>query len=136
MEIYSKDFTVETSKRRQVINITGQVEEAVKGSGIADGMVLVFTHHTTTALALNEDEEGLKRDLLSLISLLYDREGYLHDRIDNNASSHLAAVFAGPSLLLPLRNGRIIRGTWQSILLLELDGPRTRRITVQVMGRK
>ena len=134
MEVYSQDFVVETAQHRQVMNVTGQVEKAVRQSGVRDGIVLVFTHHTTTALVLNEDEPGLRQDLLTVVSALYDRPGYRHDLIDRNAASHLAASFAGPSVLLPVREGRLVRGTWQSLLLLELDGPRSRTITVQVLG--
>jgi len=134
VKVYSRDFDVKTDGRRQVVNITAKVEAMIRNSGVKEGMALIFTHHTTTALVLNEDEPGLRQDLLTVVSALYDRAGYRHDLIDRNAASHLAASFAGPSLTLPIRDGRLIRGTWQSLLLLELDGPRFRTITVHIMG--
>lgn len=134
MKVFSKDFTVSTSSRREVVNVTSQVENMVKESNLNEGIVLVCTQHTTTALLVNEDESGLRQDFLTAVKELFDRTGYQHDRIDRNAASHLAASFGGVSVTLPLRAGRLIRGTWQSILFFELDGPRQRTITVQIIG--
>ena len=134
MRIFAKDFTISTTSRREIVNITKQVENITKESELREGIVFAFTHHTTTALLVNEDESGLRQDFLTVVKDLFDRTGYHHDRIVQNAASHLAASFGGASVTIPIRAGRMIRGTWQNILLFELEGPRQRTITVQIIG--
>lgn len=134
MGVFFEDFMVATSAGREVVNVTPQVEAIVRRSKFQNGLVLVFTQHTTTALIINEDETGLRHDYLELVVALYDRPGYHHDQIDRNAASHLAASFAGASVILPIRAGHLVRGTWQSILFLELDGPRQRTLTCQIIA--
>ena len=105
----------------------------MKKSKIATGTLLVFTPHTTTALTINEDEPGLLQDILNMLSQIVPKgEGYSHDRIDSNAHSHILASIIGSSISIPIMNGRAALGTWQSILFIELDGPRSRKVTVQI----
>ena len=135
MKVYVKEFTVSTKSREDIVNITRLVEEAVQESGIKNGLVLVYVPHATALLIVNEDESGLRRDYITKLLQLFPREGdYLHNRIDDNANAHLASAFIGSSRVFPLVNGKIIRGTWQEIMLVDMDGPRTRRVIVQVIG--
>ncbi len=135
MKVFVKEFTVSTSGREDIVNITRLVEEAVRESGIRNGLVLVYVPHATALLIVNEDEPGLRKDYLSKLLQLFPRHGeYLHNRIDDNANAHLASAFVGSSRIFPLVDGRIVRGTWQEILLVDLDGPRTRRVVVEVIG--
>jgi secondary thiamine-phosphate synthase enzyme len=84
---------------------------------------------------LNESESGVKRDMLKQLNELVPVEGnYEHDRIDDNAHAHLKSAFIGSSRVLPIIDGRVVRGTWQNFLVIEQDGPRTRRLVVFVMG--
>jgi len=137
MESYFEEFGVNTKGRIDFRNITGKVLEAVRKSGIRDGIVAVFTPHTTVGLFVNEDESGLKRDLeKSLSELLPENAGYLHDAVDDNAHAHLRSIVLGPSLVIPLNAGRLLLGTWQSIFLAEFDGPRHRRVYVKILGSR
>lgn len=138
MASHRESLTVATGSRVQVANITSEVAAALSGSPVRDGLLCVSVRHATCALALNEDERGLTRDLERVAATLLDpvREarGFLHDRIDDNAQSHLTACVLGPSLTLPMEGGRMVLGTWQSILLVEMDGPRSRKVDLTVVG--
>ena len=134
--MFFKEFTISTSRRFQVINITRYVEEAVHESGIRNGICLVFVPHATAAIIANEYEPNIVSDYIELVKQVFKPDyGWMHNRIDNNAHAHLASALIGPSRMFPVREGRIVRGTWQEILLVELDGPRShRRVIVEVMG--
>ncbi len=135
MKIYVKELTYSTSRREDLVNITKDVEGVVEESGIKNGLVLVYVPHATAALVVNEDEPGLRQDVLSKLLELLPRNGrYLHNRVDDNANAHLASTILGTHRVFPLVNGRIVRGTWQEIMLLDMDGPRTRRVVVEVVG--
>lgn len=130
----TETLNIRTHGDKDIINITGLVNEVVKKSRISNGTLLVFTPHTTTALTVNEDEPGLLGDLLGKLEELVPKgQGYSHDRVDSNAHSHIMASIIGPSVSIPIVNGRAVLGTWQSILFIELDGPRNRSFTVCVV---
>ncbi len=138
MAVKRADIAVRTDHRVQVVNVTRQVAEACARLGIGEGILLVSCRHTTCALCLNEDETGLRHDLErageNLLASLRGREGYRHDEIDDNAQAHLTSVLLGHSVTVPLASGGPILGTWQSILLLELDGPRSRTLDLTLIG--
>ena len=135
MKVFVKEFTVSTKSREDIVNITREVEKIVAESGIKNGIVLVYVPHATALLIVNEDEPGLRTDYLNKLLQVFPRDGqYLHNRIDDNANAHLASAMVGSSRIFPLVNGRIVRGTWQEILLVDMDGPRTRRVIVEVLG--
>ncbi len=117
----------ETARKYQLLNITSEVEEIVSESDVEDGSCLVFVPHATAAVMLEEDEHGLKQDFVKFFKTLAEKENWKHDRIDDNASAHLLAGIVGQSRTLPISNGKLVRGMWQSILLVELDGPRNLR---------
>lgn len=120
---------VKTQRRRELINITERVEELLKGMGAKDGLLDLFVPHTTAALILNEGERGLLQDFLSLFERLAPESGsYMHNLIDTNADAHLISSLLCKSLVIPVRNGRLDLGTWESIIFAELDGPRTRSV--------
>ena len=84
---------------------------------------------------INEDEEGLKKDYVKFLEKIVPNDNYLHDRIDNNATSHLKAMLTTPTQTLPIIDGKISLGTWQSIFFVELDGPRSNRtINIMIIG--
>lgn len=135
MTVYSKSFEVKTENRIEWVDITKSIQEIVKTSKILDGTVAIFTKHTTTGITINEHESGLLQDLLSKLSELIPRgAGYLHDRIDDNADSHLKSSILGNSAIIPVVGGSPALGTWQSVLFGEFDGPRTRTVLVVVSG--
>ncbi|MCD6500582.1 YjbQ family protein [bacterium] len=128
-----KEFTLLTENRHQLVDITNKVEKIVKESKIKDGLVLIFTPHSTAGILLTENESGLKQDFLKIFEKIVSGLDFLHNRIDDNADSHILSGLVGQGKTLPIENGRIIRGTWQQIFLTEFDGPRTRKIIVKVI---
>jgi secondary thiamine-phosphate synthase enzyme len=126
---------IESRRSTEVVDITSQVQKVVEESKLEGGLCLVFTLHTTTGIVINEGESGLIQDILNLMSTLVPRgAGYMHDKSDGNAHAHLQAVLLGNSATIPVEKGRLILGTWQRILFLELDGPRRRRVYVRLIA--
>ncbi|MEM4445538.1 MAG: secondary thiamine-phosphate synthase enzyme YjbQ, partial [Thermofilum sp.] len=105
-------------------------------SEVKNGICVVHAPHATAAVILNEHESGLIRDILNKLRELFPPDAeYMHNRIDDNAHAHIASALLGSSKVLPVVNSRLVRGTWQNIFLVELDGPRNRReVVVQVLG--
>ncbi|AUB56155.1 hypothetical protein BK008_12045 [Methanobacterium sp. MZ-A1] len=126
---------VNTSQRVEIQDITPEVDAVLKTSGVKDGLLNIYSRHSTSAVVINENETGLVNDFqLALQKLVPEGAGYQHDRIDNNADSHIRGFLLGGSQTIPFENGRMMLGTWQSIFFVELDGPRQRKLTVTVMG--
>ncbi len=130
-----------TSERMQLINITERINDIVRKSGIRDGIVHLQSLHTTTAVFINEWQDALLHDVRSFLNDLIDRENpWRHNDPDysdcerKNADSHLRGMIMGQSLCLQVRNSAVLLGTWQSIILAEFDGPRSRSMSVQVSG--
>jgi secondary thiamine-phosphate synthase enzyme len=125
---------IKTNKDTELIDITRNVQEIVTRMNVDSGICVVFTRHTTTGVIINENESGLKSDILRLLDeLIPRRKGYLHDRIDSNAYAHLRSVVLGSSATIPVKSGKVALGTWQSIFLVECDGPRRREVFVEVI---
>jgi len=135
LKVHFSDFSVSTRSRFELVDITEQIEAAVSASKIGHGLCLVYAPHATAAIIANEHEAGLLSDILAKLRGLFpEGAGYLHDRIDDNAHAHLASAFLASSRVFPVRGGRLVRGTWQNIILVEADGPRNRRVLVEVLG--
>jgi secondary thiamine-phosphate synthase enzyme len=135
MRFFFQDIQVSTTNRAELVDISRTVEEIVRKSEIKNGVCIIHSVHSTTAIIVNEHEAGLKKDILKKVQEDFPRgAGWLHDNVDDNADAHLASSFIGPTRLFPVRDGRLERGTWQNIFLLESDGPRSRRIVVEIMG--
>ncbi len=136
MKVVTKELRFSTGGEIDLVDITREVEAAVRESGIKNGQVLVFVPGATGAIVTIEHESGLLEDFKrTLRELVPKGAGYLHDRIDDNAHSHLRATLLGASECFPVVDGRLVRGTWQQIFFVELDvRPRHRRVVVQVMG--
>ncbi len=136
MKVYRETFYVSSSRRRELIDVTSKVEERVSKSGIKDGLCHVFVPHATAAVIANEHERGLMNDILRALEMIVPPDAnWAHNLIDNNADAHILASIIGPSRSFPVENGRLVRGTWQNIFVVELDGPRgARRVVVTVIG--
>jgi secondary thiamine-phosphate synthase enzyme len=122
-------LTVETSERQEMIDITSRVEDALT---IQDGICHVFTKHTTAAVIINENwDENLPDDIFAaLTEAIPQHNDYHHDNVDGNAQSHILSTMLGPSEAIPVRNGSLDLGRWQAVMLVELDGPRSRNVQV------
>ncbi len=132
----SKTITLSSTTRRELIDITQEVQEFVRTQHVTNGLCLISAPHATAAIIANENERGLKHDLLAKIEELFPESGrYAHNAIDDNADAHVAASFLGHSRAFAISKGRLVQGTWQNIFLVELDGPRSRReVHLQVIG--
>ena len=136
MKIVDETFSVSTTGRCEMIDITGRVREIVAQSGIAAGDVIVYCPHTTAGITINEnaDPDVVSDILLTLEELIPEnRRGYRH--IEGNSDAHVKSSLTGCSENVIIKNGRLVLGTWQSIYFCEFDGPRSRKVIVQVRGQ-
>ena len=140
MKIVLQEVRLGTTEPIQVMDITTQVKQLLAGSGVSNGQLTLISSHTTAFVSLNEFEPGLQQDMVEYLDRVAPPgAGYRHDvnPVDGrlNAHSHLAGLFLNPSLTIPIVKGRLLLGGWQSILFIELDGPReTRSVHVQILG--
>ena len=131
--ITQKSFNLNTNRNFEIIDITSKVNELID---VDQGIVSIFSRHSTSAIVVNENESGLLNDLEFMMdNLVSDKFSYEHDRIDDNARSHLKSFLLSSSECLPIRNNRLDLGTWQSVFFIELDGPRhNRTISLTIIG--
>jgi secondary thiamine-phosphate synthase enzyme len=126
----------------QLIDITAQVRERVRAAGLRQGLVTLISQHTTARLNLNENEERLQQDMVTFLKRLVPRDGdYGHNiaPVDDrdNAHAHLLGLFANASESIPVADGELLLGDWQSVFFVELDGPRAKRqVTLQLLGER
>ena len=138
MQIANASVDIKTSAGTAIINVTAEVRKALSRAGLTRGIAVLSVPHTTCGLCVNEDEPGLRRDLERMASALVDlvkpAEGFHHDCVDDNARAHLTAVLLGHSVTLPIVDAALSLGTWQSLFLMEIDGPRQRRLDMVFLG--
>lgn len=127
-------LSIKTRTRRQMVNLTSQVEEAVRQSGYREGMLLITALHTTCGVVVNDANSGWEEDFLQFLARLVPEFAFrhLHDGPEH-AKSHILGALLGPSLCLGIEEGRPVLGTWQSIFLVELEGPRERKVHLQIL---
>jgi secondary thiamine-phosphate synthase enzyme len=133
--IVHQTFKVKTDSKHEVVDLTPQVLQAVERAGCRDGLVNVFTPHATAAITVNENADpNIGVDLMrALGKMVIEHDGWLHDRVDDNAAAHIKAAIVGPSVSLPIIEGKLALGTWQNVFLCEFDGPRReRRVIVTI----
>ncbi|ELY38389.1 secondary thiamine-phosphate synthase enzyme YjbQ [Natronorubrum tibetense] len=126
-------FSVETDARLTTVDVTDRIAAAVPAD-LESGTATGFVEHTTAGLIVQENESRLRGDLESFLRELVPDEGHAHDQLDGNADSHLRAALLGPDVTIPVEDGKLALGTWQSVLLVECDGPRTRTVSVTTVG--
>lgn len=136
MNVVFRELTVSTSNQVDLVDITDEIENTVRNSGIKNGICLVYVPHSTAAIIVTEHESGLLQDVLRKVREEYPRgAGWKHDLIDDNANAHLGSALISSSRIFPVKDGKLVRGTWQNVFLLDLDGPRRfRRILIEVLG--
>jgi secondary thiamine-phosphate synthase enzyme len=129
-------ITVPTRSREQAIDITRRVQEAVTASGITSGVVVACVAHTTAAITINENADpDVMSDIISALARLLPRNGpWAH--VEGNADAHAKSAAIGQSVTLPVEGGRLQLGAWQGIYFCEFDGPRQRRVMVQVLSAR
>lgn len=122
--------SVRTDSSIDVVDVTDRVESELPA--VDTGLCTVFVEHTTAAVSINEAEPRLLEDIETFVTGLSAPDGWKHDALDGNADAHLRSSLLGRSVSVPIRDGELALGTWQSILLIDCDGPRTRTLTVTV----
>jgi secondary thiamine-phosphate synthase enzyme len=141
LTIHGENMVVQTAQRIELVDITERVMDFVKLLNVREGLVSLWSMHTTCALFINEFQSALLADIKRVLEQIISRDGdWVHNdpaRSDcdrQNADSHLRAMLLGHSLTLQVSGGEVVLGQWQRILLAELDGPRARSLRVQVLG--
>jgi secondary thiamine-phosphate synthase enzyme len=127
------DIKIHTQKTQEVVDITAQVAEMVRQAGVRTGLCVVYVPHATAAVVINENADpNVCQDTLDALGRMVPEGAWRHDRVDNNAAAHIKATILGPSEMVPVRDGNLQLGTWQSLMLVEFDGPRERTLIVEV----
>ena len=131
----AETFTVASQRSKQSFDITDSVAEIVVSAAVESGLCHVMVLHSTAAVVLNETHDpNIGTDIINALDrTVPDRADWLHDQIDDNAHAHIKAAILGPSELIPVSHGKLVLGTWQRIMLIEFDGPRKRKLSVQLL---
>ena len=128
-------ITVHSSSRNEMIDITMEVQEVVDKSGVKDGYAILYVPHTTAAVTVNEGADpSVKHDILSALSKLVPHDaGYNH--AEGNSDAHIKSSIIGCSQTVLIENGKLLLGIWQHIFFFEGDGPRTRKVYIEIFGK-
>jgi secondary thiamine-phosphate synthase enzyme len=133
--MHESTFELRTPGRDAMIDVTGQVREAIRESGLTHGQVTVYVPHTTAGVTINENADpDVIHDVLAILdqAIPWRQSFYRHG--EGNSAAHVKSSLMGCSAVIPLVNGRMALGTWQSVFFCEFDGPRTRQVIVTVTG--
>jgi secondary thiamine-phosphate synthase enzyme len=137
MKSYRKELWFNTKTRRQLINITAQVEQSLAESGITEGICLVNAMHITASVFINDDESGLHNDFEKLLEKLAPEKPYSqyqHNRFEDNADAHLKRTIMGREVVVAITNGKLDFGPWEQIFYGEFDGMRRKRVLIKIIG--
>lgn len=136
MKAHTKYLWFNTRKRREYINVTGEVERAVGESGIQEGMVLVSAMHITAGIYVNDDEQGIIQDIDEMLEKLapYGKSYRHHQTGEDNGDAHLKSLLVHHQVIIPVTGGKLDFGPWQQVYYAEFDGQRKKRVVIKVMG--
>jgi len=137
MKSFRKELWFNTVKRRELINITGQIQECVAESGIRDGLLLCNAMHITSSVFINDDEAGLHNDFEKWLETLAPEKPYshyAHNRFEDNADAHLKRTIMGRDVVVAITSGVLDFGPWEQIFYGEFDGKRAKRVLVKIIG--
>ena len=130
-----KEFRISTNKKQELIDITDRIKKMVKDSGVKNGICIIYVPDATAGILINENyDASVCNDIINkLEQIAPQRDVYEHNRIDDNAHSHIKASLIGPSETTIIQNNELVLGTWQGIALAEFDGPKTRTVLVKII---
>jgi secondary thiamine-phosphate synthase enzyme len=137
MKSYRKELWFETRRRREYVNMTPEVEDCLRASGITEGLCLVNAMHITASVFVNDDEAGLHRDFEAWLEKLAPEKPhsqYDHNGAEDNADAHLKRQVMGREVVVAITNGRLDFGPWEQIFYGEFDGMRRKRVLVKIIG--
>ena len=125
---------VGTSRRIEMVEITSQIQDLVRQSGVTEGVCHIFSAHTAAGLTINENADpSVQADILMVLNkIISDQEAYRH--AEGNSPAHIKTSLMGPNLTVLVSQGRLLLGTWQGVFLSEFDGPRTRKVHLKIMA--
>ena len=127
-------ITLNTERKQEIVEITDRVVKLVEDSKVQDGLCMVYTTHSTGAIIINENHDpNIMEDLLNCLEGLVPQGKWLHDRMDNNGAAHIKASICGPGEMIPIKDNKLMLGTWQSIMVADFDGPKHRRVIIQIL---
>jgi secondary thiamine-phosphate synthase enzyme len=130
------EFEIKTRKEQEIVDITEKVKEIVRRSKVKEGLVCVYTPHATAAIIINENwDPNVCLDFIDALNKLVPKGIWRHDKVDGNGDAHIKAALVGPSEALIVKNGDLVLGQWQNIMLVDFDGPRVRRVIVEILSR-
>ncbi len=128
------EISISTSKKQEIIDITNEIKEIVEKSDTKEGVCVVYTPHATAAIILNENyDPNLMIDTLDALNSIIPQGRWKHDKIDGNGAAHIKSSIIGPSESLIIKDGKLLLGQWQDIMLCEFDGPRQRRVLIKII---
>ena len=140
MKVESHKFEVESNERLDLVDLTQKVRELFNGSAVKEGMLYLHSLHTTTAIMINEWQDALIGDMKEFLQDIVDDKDFWHndpehsDCVRSNATSHLRSAVLSHNVVVPIENGKLALGQWQSIIFADLDGPQKRSIMAQIIG--
>lgn len=132
-----EELRVKTPKREVLVNITGEVNNIVRISAINEGVCRIFVPHTTAGVTINENADpAVMSDIINFLKILIPQSGgqYSFRHMEGNSDAHIKSSLTGSSLAILIHNGMLVLGTWQGIMFTEYDGPRNRRVYIQLQG--
>ena len=136
MKTHTKYLTIKTEKRREIINITREVEKAIQESQIQEGIALINSMHITSSVFINDEEQGLKEDFLEWLEQLAPVKDYRHHRTgEDNGDAHLKRTIMGREVVVAITNNRLDFGPWEQIFYGEFDGKRHKKVLIKILGK-
>lgn len=129
-----QEISLSTSKKQEIIDITSKVQDIVKKTGIKEGVCVVYTLHATASIIINENwDKNILLDIIEALDKLIPQGKWRHDKVDNNGAAHIKSAIIGPSETIIIKNGELLLGRWQSLMLADFDGPRNRKVLIKVI---
>jgi len=129
-----KELLVETKQNEEFIDITDLVNKSLSSEKIKEGILHIFVPHATAGLIINENADpNVSKDILNLLNKIVPKGKWLHDKVDSNGDAHIKSSLIGNSVSIPVKDGKLCLGTWQDIFLCEFDGPRQRKIILNLI---
>lgn len=132
-----KEFIISTKNKNDFVNITEEILEIIDESKVDNGICTIFTPHATAAITINENyDKNVCIDIINALNKVVKEDGWKHDKVDKNGAAHIKSAIIGPSETIPIKNGKLMLGTWQNILLCDFNGPRERKVFVTLLNEK
>lgn len=127
-------LTINTTKKEQVIDITNEINEIIVKQKVKEGVCVLFLTHTTAALTTADLDPGTDQDYLDAFEKIIPKLNYNHPHNPSHAPDHIISTLIGTSLTVPIKDGKLVLGIWQRVVLLEFSGPRSRELTVSILS--